>query len=74
MVKWIEKKRLKQGIAIAALALVVAGCASVAAVPPGPFVVGPSMTLNIGRIWTDFSPILPNQPKKVKMLSIDGPC
>ncbi len=73
MVKWIEKKRLKQGIAIAALALVVAGCASVAAVPPGPFVVGPSMTLNIGRIWTDFSPILPNQPKKVKMLSIDGP-
>jgi hypothetical protein len=73
MVNWIEKKSFKHGIVIAALALVIAGCASVVAVPPGPYVVSPSMTLNIGRIWTDFSPILPNQPKKVKMLSIDGP-
>lgn len=73
MVNWIEKKRIKHGIAFAALALVIAGCASVVAVPPGPYVVSPSMTLNIGRIWTDFTPILPNQPKKVKMFTIDGP-
>lgn len=73
MVRNVSKKKLNIGIAVAAVALIVAGCASVVAVPPGPYVVGPSLILNIGRTWTDFSPILPNQNKKVKMLTIDGP-
>lgn len=73
MIGQFQTKYLMRGLALSALMVGLAGCASVVAVPPGPFVVGPNLTVNVSRTWTDFSPVMGNQSKKVKMLTVDGP-
>lgn len=59
-------------MACAALALVAAGCASIARAPAGPLKVG-ATKVALTRDWNDVTPLLPGQVKKVRVLSIDGP-
>jgi hypothetical protein len=55
-----------------ALPLMAAGCASIAAVPAGPFQVGENQ-VSLGRDWSNMSASMPGRSKKVSVLSIDGP-
>ena len=60
-------------LALFALSIVaLAGCASISRAPAGPLKVGASQ-VTLGRDWSDVSVMVPNRPKKVRVLSIDGP-
>jgi hypothetical protein len=60
-------------VALLAAALALSGCASaVSRVPAGPLKVS-GARVTLGRDWADVTKLLPNRPKKVLLLSIDGP-
>ena len=62
-----------KSLGIAALAcLVLTACAAVTSAPAGPMKVG-AATVTLGREWSNVSKIVPGRPKKVVLLSIDGP-
>lgn len=56
---------------VAALAL--SACASVTSAPVGPLSLGSGYAVTLGRDWSDISAIMAGRPKKVRLLSIDGP-
>jgi len=55
------------------VALSLAACATVTSAPAGPLKVGTSYEVALGREWSDISAIMYGRPKKVRLLSIDGP-
>jgi hypothetical protein len=60
--------------AVAGLLLVaLAACVTVTSVKPGPYKVGSTYTVTVGREWSDVSAIMVARPKHVRLLSIDGP-
>ncbi len=65
-------KRLIVAAALGLAALVLAGCGGATSVPAGAFKVGGSQ-VTLGREWSDVSGIMVPRPKKVRLLSIDGP-
>jgi len=60
-------------IALAASAALLSACASVTSVPAGPYAMGAGRQVVLGREWSDISNIMTARPKKVRLLSIDGP-
>lgn len=60
-------------IAATAAALLLASCASVVSAPAGPYALGKDYSVTLGREWSDVSGIMYMRPKKVRLLSIDGP-
>lgn len=64
--------RIAGPIALAA-ALALAACASITPVPPGPYRVGSGQEVTVGRTWSDVSALWSARPKKVRLLSVDGP-
>ena len=66
-------RTLSRPLAAALLVLALAGCASVTAAPAGRYQAGGGQELNLGRMWSDITPIIANRGKKVRVLSIDGP-
>ena len=66
--------RTTVGVAAAfAAALVLTGCATVTAVPAGPYRVGGGYQVALGREWSDISAMMAGKTKKVRLLSLDGP-
>jgi hypothetical protein len=63
---------IRSTLAVAAFAL-LAACATVASAPSGPFKVGESYSVTLGRQWSDISKIVVAKPAGVRLLSIDGP-
>lgn len=60
-------------LAASAVALSLAGCATVAAAPAGPFRVGSGYEVALTRDWSDISAVMAGKTKKVRLLSLDGP-
>ncbi|MDP3854125.1 hypothetical protein [Phenylobacterium sp.] len=54
-------------------ALALTACVSVTLAPVGPLKVGAAYEVALGREWSDISVIMVGRPKKVRLLSIDGP-
>lgn len=65
-------RALRNLIVIAAAASLLAGCAAVTSAPAGPYKVG-AAEVTLGREWSDISAIMVGRPKKVRLLSLDGP-
>lgn len=65
--------KLHARIAALGLALLLAACASISAAPAGPYKVGDAMTVTLGREWADASRAMVGAPRRVRMLTIDGP-
>jgi hypothetical protein len=63
-------KRITVSIVLLTL---VAGCISIGNVPAGPFAVGSSFAVNLGRNWSNITAISPGLSPQVKVFSIDGP-
>lgn len=59
--------------AIVVAGAVLAGCTSVSMAPAGPYNVGGGTSVALDRPWNDASAIWVNRPKKVRMLTLDGP-
>lgn len=59
--------------AVLAAGALLASCTSVSLAPAGPYSVGGGATVQLDRAWNDASAIWPDRPKKVKMLTLDGP-
>ena len=57
----------------AACALALAGCVSVTEAPVGAYAVGTDYSVKLGHAWSDVSQIMTGRPKKVHLLSMDGP-
>ncbi|TPW06312.1 MAG: hypothetical protein FD125_322 [bacterium] len=53
--------------------LVLAACTSISLAPPGAFEVGGGTSVQLDRAWNDASAIWPDRPKKMRMLTLDGP-
>jgi hypothetical protein len=66
------KRRLLAGVLTAA-ALALASCATVTDAPAGSYAVGADYSVTLTRQWSDISAIMNARPKKVHLLSIDGP-
>lgn len=66
------KRRLLAGALVAA-SLILASCATVTDAPAGAYAVGPAYSVTLTRQWSDISAIMNARPKKVHLLSIDGP-
>ncbi|MBW3560069.1 MAG: hypothetical protein KY446_11365 [Proteobacteria bacterium] len=59
--------------ALSALALLLAACASITSAPPGPYKVGDALSVTLGREWSDASRAQAGAPRRVRLLTIDGP-
>ena len=66
------KRRLLAG-ALVAVSLALASCATVTDAPAGAYAVGADYSVTLTRQWSDVSAIMNARPKKVHLLSIDGP-
>jgi hypothetical protein len=66
-------RRTSQLVASIFMFGLLSGCISIPNVPSGPFVVGPDYTLNLGRNWSNITPISPGLAPQVKVFSVDGP-
>lgn len=64
---------MRRILAAAAIALALAGCAAITEEGPGPFTVGKGQSVTLGRTWADVTALLAKRPKRVRMLSVDGP-
>jgi hypothetical protein len=53
-------------------ALALSACATVTAVS-GPYKAGDAYTVTLARQWSDISAIMPQRPRNVRLISIDGP-
>lgn len=60
-------------IAALGLALLLAACASIGTAPPGPYRAGSDMTVTLGQEWADASRAMVGAPRRVRMLTTDGP-
>jgi len=58
---------------IAALSVSLSGCVSITLAPAGPYDVGGGTTVELNRPWNDVSALWTERPKKVRLLSRDGP-
>jgi hypothetical protein len=56
-----------------AAALLISACASISAAPAGPYKVGDAMSVTLGRQWNDASRAQVGAPRRVRLLTIDGP-
>lgn len=65
--------RISTIVASVAIAAVLSGCTSISAAPAGAFKAPGPYQVTLGRSWADVSGIMVQQPKSVKLLSIDGP-
>ena len=64
--------RLFRIAAAGALALSLAACATITSAPAGDYKVAAGYTVTLGRQWSDVTGAVFGQPKKVRLLSIDG--
>lgn len=64
---------MRRLLAAAAIALALAGCAAITEEGPGPYTVDRSQTVTLGRTWSDVTALLAKKPKRVRLLSVDGP-
>jgi hypothetical protein len=64
--------KLVRGLAALGATLALAACAAVSAVPAGPYKVG-SHGMTLDRNWSDISNLQTAKPRKVRLLSVDGP-
>jgi len=62
-------------LAVAGLlsSVVLAGCTTVSLAPAGAYEVGGGASVQLDRAWNDASAIWIDRPKKVRMLTLDGP-
>lgn len=60
-------------LATAALGASLAACAPIILAPAGAYAVGKGPSVTLDRPWNDVSAIWVNRPKKVRLLSLDGP-
>lgn len=65
--------KLHARIAALGLALLLAACASISAAPAGPYKVSGDMTVTLGQEWADASRAQVGAPRRVRLLTIDGP-
>jgi hypothetical protein len=63
---------VRVGAGVLAVAALLAGCAGITSLPPGPTRVG-GTEITLGRQWSDVSILMPGRSNKVRLLSIDGP-
>ncbi|MGE5502075.1 MAG: hypothetical protein ACM3W4_09135 [Ignavibacteriales bacterium] len=59
-------------VAASAALLGLTACATITAAPAGDYKVASGYTVTLGRQWSDMSSAFIGQPKKVRLLSIDG--
>jgi hypothetical protein len=64
---------IKRLAAVSLLAIGLAACATITAVPAGPLSVKNEYSVTLGRMWSDVSVVLPGRQPKVRVLSLDGP-
>ncbi|MBX9576094.1 MAG: hypothetical protein K2X07_10695 [Caulobacteraceae bacterium] len=62
----------KLAVAVA-LATSLSACASITLAPVGAFEVGGGASVQLDRAWNDVSGVWTDRPKKVRLLSLDGP-
>lgn len=55
------------------LALLLAACASIGSAPAGAYKVGEVMSVTLGREWNDASRAQVGAPRRVRLLTVDGP-
>lgn len=65
--------KLRFAGALAGLSLLLSACATISAAPAGPYQVGDSMTVTLGHAWNDASHAIVGAPRRVRMLTVDGP-
>jgi len=65
-------KKISASLALGVSAMLLAACAGATSVPAGPLKVGGAQ-VTLGRQWSDISTIMTGRPKKIRLLSIDGP-
>lgn len=65
------KKTLTLAV-IAASALSLSACVAITLAPAGDYAVGKGAHVTLDRNWSDMSALMPNQPKTVKLLTLDG--
>ena len=63
----------RRALLAGALAATAAGCATGGLVEPGVYDKTPGTTVTLRRAWSDLTFALPNRPRNVRMLSVDGP-
>lgn len=64
----------RRGVLTAALSgVVVAGCASSSGLRSGAYTNVGTFNITLPREWSDITFMLPNRPRHMRMLSIDGP-
>lgn len=59
--------------ALAAAGSLMTACTSVSLAPAGDYQVGGDTTVQLDRAWNDASAIWPDRPRKVRLLTLDGP-
>ena len=59
--------------AIALAGSFLAGCTAISLAPTGPYDVGGGASVGLDQPWNDASAIWVDRPKKVRMLTLDGP-
>lgn len=64
---------IMRSAALGLLVAALAACVTVTSAKPGPYKVGSTYTVTLGREWSDVSAIMMARPKHVRLLSIDGP-
>lgn len=67
------KPTLRLAGALAGLALLLAACATISATPAGPYAAGEGLSVTLGRAWNDASRAQYGAPRRVRLLTIDGP-
>lgn len=60
-------------LVFAAASLALAACVTVVDAPEGAYAVGTDYGVTLTRHWSDISAIMNARPKKVHLLSVDGP-
>lgn len=65
--------KLHARLAALSLALLLAACASISAAPAGPYKVSDAMTVTLGQEWADASRAQVGAPRRVRLLTTDGP-
>ena len=58
---------------VVALVTSLSACASITLAPAGAFEVGGGASVQLDRAWNDVSGVWTDRPKKVRLLSLDGP-
>jgi hypothetical protein len=66
-------KTLRRLAAVVLAGSLLSGCVAVSLAPAGPYAIGSEANVQLDRAWNDASAIWTNRPKKVRMLTLDGP-